>query len=824
MKIAIFIIMTLALLVCVLTVVVTVYQLIRRKEYEKIRVLKEYKKGRFALIYLASLLIYYANSLYNSGFSFFENIVTAMKNTVTTVAFRVTYSDVQLLIESNKFYELVYFIFLGCLILSAILFLISLFLPRLIQGWKKQTFILSREKIIFFGFNKDVKIMVKSAKENKIESMVFADLKEKDLEFVIGNKVYYKNDTEESVHRIEYIIKSHLLMNKKAKINIIVNTLDDDRNLIITRKINKIISKYKDNLNLQAYVFGNGESQTAFIKYVEKSQGRINYLNKYQRVAVDFIDRYPLTAFMNDNHIDYEHALLKKDVNMNVYLVGYGKVNQEILSVSIANNQFAIKNCEKIEKKNVKYYIYDNKEIRSNKNINHYYKRFETELEEFYANKEDFLPLDIEPADIINSGKIDFDSLDFYVQLHKDIANTKKNDINYVIVSFGNDTENIDMAEKLVVKMHEWDVSDQTQVFVRVTNSKCVENISSIRKINLYDESDEIQEIKFGKERINLKKLIKFETKEDLYYTFGEEDRVLYDIKKIFNDQEMKIAKNRNAIYYSEKANVSNIDEEFINKAYSSWYDKSQIQRDSNYYAYLNIRTKLNLLGYDYIDNKLFNEKKHTKVDFSEFEKKYFKNSEVVNVASKTVCFGGDKYDICKYDFQFDPKDCVRTNIAMQEHLRWNAYTISMGVIPSSISEIISSTDDGRDYIIKRKHNCLTTFDGLKKLRSILAVKYFVKNLIIKNNPNIDDVSAKKLSCDLLMNDFEKYEKLFKSENKDEKYKEFFKNEDYVIELEELKKKCLLDADYINYDFEIMDSLKWLLDVSGYCLIKKKEN
>ena len=479
-----------------------------------------------------------------------------------------------------------------------------------------------------------------------------------------------------------------------------------------------------------------------------------------------------------------------------------------VLSASIANNQFAIKNGEKIEKKNVKYYIYDNKDIISNKNINHYYKRFETELEEYYNNKEDFLPLDIKPADIINSGKIDFNSSDFYIQLHKDIVNTKKNDINYVIVSFGNDTENIDMAEKLVVKMHEWDVEKQTKVFVRVVNSNCVEYESNIRKIILYDESDEIQKVKFGEEIINYKKVNKLEVKENLYYTFGEEDKMLYDVKKLFKDKAMTIARNRHAIYYAEKVNISNIDEEFINKAYSSWYNKTQIQRDSNYYAYLNIRTKLNLLGYDYIDKDMYDEKKHIKVDFRDFEKVYFKNSDVYKVASKEVSFENVKYDINKYSFQLDPRDCVRTHIAMQEHLRWNAYTISMGVIPSSINKIISSLDDGRDYLIKRKHNCLTTFEGLKKLRSILAIKYYIKALILKENENIDNDTATKSSCVLLSKYFEKYKAIFEGKDVDEK----------------LKKKCLLDADYINYDFEIMDSLEWLLDISGYCLIKKKDN
>ena len=51
------------------------------------------------------------------------------------------------------------------------------------------------------------------------------------------------------------------------------------------------------------------------------------------------------------------------------------------------------------------------------------------------------------------------------------------------------------------------------------------------------------------------------------------------------------------------------------------------------------------------------------------------------------------------------------------------------------------------------------------------------------------------------------------------KYEKIFDD----VKDKKLKNKYLADADYIKYDFEIMDSLKWLLDVSGYCLIKKND-
>ena len=56
--------------------------------------------------------------------------------------------------------------------------------------------------------------------------------------------------------------------------------------------------------------------------------------------AVAFSDRYPFTRFMSGKHIDYESALLRRGVNVNVYLIGFGKINQAVFLTSTEVNQF----------------------------------------------------------------------------------------------------------------------------------------------------------------------------------------------------------------------------------------------------------------------------------------------------------------------------------------------------------------------------------------------------------------------------------------------------------------------------------------------------
>ena len=74
--------------------------------------------------------------------------------------------------------------------------------------------------------------------------------------------------------------------------------------------------------------------------------------------------------------------------------------------------------------------------INCNKNFNHYYYRLENEENYYKGREEEFLPLDVKPAEIItpqDSGNtIDINDPKFYQYLHQDINNTKENDINYI--------------------------------------------------------------------------------------------------------------------------------------------------------------------------------------------------------------------------------------------------------------------------------------------------------------------------------------------------------------------------------------------------------
>ena len=118
--------------------------------------------------------------------------------------------------------------------------------------------------------------------------------------------------------------------------------------------------------------------------------------------------------------------------------------------------------------------------------------------------------------------------------------------------------------------------------------------------------------------------------------------------------------------------------------------------------------------------------------------------------------------------YPLDFPDSRRRNMAIHEHLRWNSFMISRGIVPSSIADILNETTvnsdgetvhtNGRNYALRR-HGNLTTFDGLISFRRLVSER----------------------------------------DGTDER-----------------------DADVIKYDYQLLDDAHWLLTKNGYKIIKRE--
>ena len=484
----------------------------------------------------------------------------------------------------------------------------------------------------------------------------------------------------------------------------VINTGDDMKNIVLCRKVIDIISASdkaeKENmfLKVKVFCFGDPVYRAIYEDIVSDGLGCIHYVNKYQKIAMDFIDRYPLTLFMNGEQIDYESSLVKNDVNINLALIGFGRTNQEIFLTSVANNQFLCEKDGKIQLKKVNYHIFDKERAENNKNLNHSYYRYKSELADMKA--EDYLPLPSLPAEEIFY-RTDINDREFYTQLRAVVTKSKK-DANFVIISFGDDLENIDLAQKLVEKRREWDIENLV-IFVRVR--------------------------KWHKEQTLLE--------QSGCFFIGNENDTVCDIERIIGDKIYRMAKLRNEVYDLEYDITHNpgivIDEEYIknNSDYANrkWYlTKSQMERDSSLYGCLSLRSKLNLMGLDYCAEDENNIPALTEDEYL----KIYAKGDMPKTDKNAPKIKGKK--IVQYNLDFAPSR--RKTMAIHEHQRWNSFMISKGMIPSTRRQIAEEKiildggkekfTNGKNYYVRR-HGNITTFEGLVEFRRIVALRDKIK-------------------------------------------------------------------------------------------------
>lgn len=760
-----------------LLIIQGVYMLINmfvKDRPEKISFIRGFKNGKCAMIYLTAIPLYWIGHVY-AGNNALNSFFVAINKIVNLVVLKYDTSSIEKLMEDNGFYNnTVYFTFF-LVGVNAVLFALSFSIQQMwcFSGWLKRRFT-PNEILIIFGNNKSSIAIYRS--DEKRNKQIFDTLSQKDMEHLYQENVYYSTckTVDKKIKRIFKILK------RTDKVHrIVINTESDDKNIRICRKFISAMKDYRGDtdklfLKINIYVFGDPRYQALYNDILQSGFGCIKYLNKYQAVAMDFIDKYPLSLFMNGNQIDYSTALVKDDVEINVALVGFGKTSHQILLTSVANNQFLKKGEREPELKKVNYYIYDKKDAINDKNLNHSYYRYKYECSNL--NESEYLPIPTIPAEE-KPVQMDINDKDFYNSI-RELFTRSKNDANFLIIGYGTDLENIDLAQKLVEKRREWEL-DNLVIFV---------------KARAYHKEDTL--ISEGK-----------------CYFIGNENDIVYDIEKIISDDIDKMAKMRNDVYDLEYAianeNLDPTDEksvkEITEKSQKKWHTKTQQERDSSLYACLSLRSKLNLIGLDY--KKKENDKDKDGLSREKYLEKYAKDDKIDFETYKNVT--ANEKPIIKYTLDF--KDTLRKTFAIHEHQRWNSFMISQGTVPSSLYEIFFETKDngnkltnGKSYI-SRRHGNLTTFEGLVQFRRLIANRNAIIDPVVKRLAKEQGIKEEDVKLDK--------RPLIEPYLENDAYKSFM---DKPSAYEE-------QADVIKYDYQLMDDAYWLLSKTGYKIIEKQE-
>ncbi len=675
-----------------LTVVINIF---RKNRADRITYIRNFKKGKGVLIYIFAIPLYWIGIVY-SGQSVFLAFFATMGKMLELIGLKCDINSVKELAKNSELYEFVMYFAFILVTINAVLFAISLAGQYMWNYFGKLGFIFSKkEKIILFG-NTGNNFSIYTSDETRAKMVVDEKIPSADM---VG--MYTKGIMYNSVNDFNEYIRLTVKYSRSSSVIAIINTGDEEKNIMLGRSFNKEVSelddegKYECFGNLKVFIFGIDAYESIYEDVVSESCGCMTYVNKHQRAAIDFIDKYPMSAFLTDEHIDYKTSLVKEDVDLNMILVGFGNTNRQIFLTSVANNQFITKTERGIDIKPVNYYIFDKKnelsngETRNDKNLNHSYRRYETECRDL--NKDDYLPLPAAPANY-KFIPMDVNDSEFYSEIYSVIKSSKVNS-TFIVISFGMDLENIDMAQKLVAKRKEWGVGNNVTIFAKVNGG--------------------YKDATLDREGCHL---------------IANDKEVVYNINDILGDSIFKMAQMRNEIYDAEyiltsekRKNLTDEELEGIKaKSYREWYtDKLPYQRESSIYSCLSLRSKLNLMDLDYRpvgdDGRALTEEEYM-----------------------DIYAGSDRPDLDYYGVKIDGKPIIyysldfkasrRRNLAIHEHLRWNSFMLSKGWIPSSKADIADErkADNPQKFTngknnSTRRHGNLTTFDGLVEFRKIIT-------------------------------------------------------------------------------------------------------
>lgn len=725
----------LCFLLMIVSVVFVLCNVFRKNRAEKITYIRNFKKGKGVLIYLYIIPLFWIGSVYG-GTSVFKSFFTALSSGTELIFLKYSVSSISELLNNNYFYNFVIYFGFVLVTLNAFLFIFSFIGQYLWSFFSQLAFKFSKKEKLFILGNNEHSISIYQSEKKRKRCLVDKISNESALDLYKKDVLFSSSSLDES--NFKSIITKCL---KNVKIKVIINTEKEDKNIELCHFFAKVLKEFSEEQRakcfkyLRVYVFGDSRYEAIYNEVIDSCYGCLTYVNKYIKIAIDFIEKYPFAKFLNSEHVDYDNSLIKDGVDINVLMIGFGKTNQQVFLTSVANNQFITKKDDEVVLKKVKYFIFDKENAVNNKNLNHNYYRFRNECAASLSK--DYLPFPECPAEE-SYFKLDINDVSFYKSI-KNCAKGENKKVNFVVIAFGTDLENIDMAQKLLLKFKEWEI-DQTYVFVKVrkkTHNSIIFNAKNC-------------------------------------FVFGNENEIVYNLESIIGDSIYKMAHMRKEVYDIEYKLTSSYKngkveaslspkqiEEIKKEANAKWYKKdSQIERESNVYCCLSLRSKLNLMGLDYCK--------------CEDEGQGLSNEEYLNVYAKDDLPNFDYYhcnadgkEIIRYTIDFNQSR--RTNMAILEHLRWNSYMISKGMIPASIEQIqneknADSFTNGKNYRLRR-HGNVTTFDGLITFRKLLA----------KRDKKADQT---------------------------------------VLQAE-------LEKDVIKYDYQILDDAFWLLQKNGFKIIRK---
>ena len=379
-----------------------------------------------------------------------------------------------------------------------------------------------------------------------------------------------------------------------------------------------------------------------YIMYSDYEKSQYIEAVKNAKGRIRLFNQYDLTARAFVDQYPLTSLIDKSLIDDKMGLLKISKVNYVFLGFGKTNQQIfkkTICNNQFIDDK-IHYHIFSEDPSKDKDRFLQGLK-----IEQLTASEDYFdLPRGFEN---VHFDKKDVCCASFYEKLNEV---TSESNLNVFIIALGNESRNLEVAFEITQYLQEQEITN-AKIFVK-------------SKYNELYFTDEI--IKIG----NL-------------MAFGQA-KSTFTYHLIINEELDEIAKQIHLAYKSDK----------------SWDEISLFEQESSRYAAMNIKTKLNLIGYDLVKDGVGISKD-----------KYFSKYDPTN--ERSWDYLKNVNEAIRY---FTPS--IRNHLAKQEHLRWNYSLLMSGWFMMSKSLI--KKHKTQKIPTRLLHSCLTSFEGLVDLMKFL--------------------------------------------------------------------------------------------------------
>lgn len=298
--------------------------------------------------------------------------------------------------------------------------------------------------------------------------------------------------------------------------------------------------------------------------------------SKEELLARQFVMNNPYTKFLPDGFV-LENSLLREDVKINVFVLGFDLVNQEVIRASMFTNQFVSKIKTKLKPNLVNYYIFDETATEDNSNfITDYQLRYS----KMSRNKSKYIDLCEEVANITFIPFKQTSSKTF--EKIQTLISNKENEFNLFFVSGVDDYESINLSNKI----NSLYKNSSHHIFVRVGDFN----------------------------------LVNIENNENIFTYYGDFTKLM--TPQVIIDKDLLSLAQYYAYAYNDYSR---------SERKKLWPSLKFIDMYSNIALAISTRFKLNLLGYDYVRNDELKEE-HVAVSEEEFMAKYLDNAKEIDL------------------------------------------------------------------------------------------------------------------------------------------------------------------------------------------------